>query len=518
MINSDSSPPVNKEKIDHLEPFDHLNLENLELDSQILSLLPAELVSRTKSVPVKLVGETLYVAMENPKNLEDVESLSHASGKTICRLYASSVGIQQCINKYYGSNVSRLLEGMDSAEESPLELNKSEFTPEKLQEMAKEPSLINLVNLMLLEAIEVRASDIHIEPFENDLKMRYRVDGVLVERPNPSKNMHAAIISRIKILAEMDIAECFVPQDGHIEFDSQNGKVDIRVSTIPSVYGESVVMRILERSGGLASMSELGMEISVEGAFTQCLGKSHGIILVTGPTGSGKTTTLYQALKKVYSPDRKVITIEDPVEYRLDGVVQMPVNTKRGLTFAKGLRHILRQDPDIVMIGEIRDTETADIAVRAALTGHLVLSTLHTNDAAGAVTRLIDMGIEPFLLASALEVVLAQRLIRKICSKCKQSYNANAIEKQQLENHSDTPLFKGIGCESCLQTGYSGRQGIFELLEVTPLMRPLISQCANADDLLKHATEHHVFMREDGLRKVLKGEVTLDEVMRVTQG
>ncbi len=507
-----------KDDLENIAAFDQIDLENIQLATSVLTLLPVELVNKTQAVPLKLEGEVLYVAMEDPKNIEFVEELAHVTQKSICRLYASSISIKQCILKYYGSNVSRLLEGMEPAQSGGGQQVETEFTAEKLQEMAKEPSLVNLVNLMLLEAIEVRASDVHIEPFEHELKVRYRVDGVLVERPTPPKNMHSAIISRIKILAEMDIAECFVPQDGHIEFDSQKGKVDLRISTVPSVYGESVVMRILERSGGLASMSELGMKNEVETSFSRCLNKAHGIILVTGPTGSGKTTTLYQALKKVYSPERKVITIEDPVEYRLDGIVQMPVNSKRGLTFSKGLRHILRQDPDVVMIGEIRDAETADIAVRAALTGHLVLSTLHTNDAAGAITRLLDMGIEPFLLANALEVVLAQRLIRKICPKCREVYEPTDIEREKLKKQSDLKkLFKGRGCEACLQTGYSGRQGIFELLEVTPAMRPLISQKSNADDLLKCASKEHVFMQEDGLEKVSKGEVTLDEVMRVTQ-
>ncbi len=301
------------------------------------------------------------------------------------------------------------------------EIADAEFSAAKLQEMAREPSLINLVNLIILEAIDAKASDIHIEPFEHEVKIKYRIDGLLQERSPSSKRLRAAITSRIKIMGDMNIAERFVPQDGHIEFTGRKGRVDIRVSTVPTVYGESIVMRLLDKTASLLELEELGMDpISLEG-FGLLLKKNHGIILVTGPTGCGKTTTLYASLQRIYSPTVKMITIEDPVEYQLDGINQMPVNPKRGLTFATGLRHILRHDPDIVMVGEIRDGETANIAIRAALTGHLVFSTLHTNDAPGAVTRLIDMGVEPFLLASSLEGVLAQRLVAEFAQSAKRN-------------------------------------------------------------------------------------------------
>jgi type II secretory ATPase GspE/PulE/Tfp pilus assembly ATPase PilB-like protein len=320
----------------------------------------------------------------------------------------------------------------------------------------------------------------------------------------------------------MNIAERFVPQDGHIEFAGRSGKIDIRVSTVPTIFGESVTMRILDRSASLISLEELGMHAQTLAGFNQCLNKAHGIVLVTGPTGSGKTTTLYASLNKIYTPALKIITIEDPVEYQLEGIIQMPVNPKRGLSFATGLRHILRQDPDIIMVGEIRDHETADIAVRAALTGHLVFSTLHTNDAAGAVTRLIDMGVEPFLLASSLEGVLAQRLVRTICPACKEPYAPDAGVVRSLKNSVEigpnTPLFRGRGCDECNGSGMRGRMGIFELLRITEPLRELIAARPSSEQLIKAAPDEYASMRHDGILKIVEGLTTPEEVLRVTQG
>jgi len=392
------------------------------------------------------------------------------------------------------------------------------LTASKLAEMAREPSLINLVNLIILEAIDAKASDIHIEPFEHEVKIKYRLDGLLQERSPSSKRLRAAITSRIKIMANMNIAERFVPQDGHIEFTGRKGRVDIRVSTVPTVYGESIVMRLLDKTASLLELEELGMDsISLEG-FGILLNKNHGIILVCGPTGCGKTTTLYAAMQRIYSPTVKMITIEDPVEYQLDGINQMPVNPKRGLTFATGLRHILRHDPDIVMVGEIRDGETANIAIRAALTGHLVFSTIHTNDASGAVTRLIDMGVEPFLLASSLEGVLAQRLVRKICPKCKEEYtpDENMIKMLNITD-SSLKFYHGKGCNDCNRTGYSGRKGIFELLRINSKIRELITQKAPADVISKAGSDDHISMMESGMMMVAKGLTTPDEVLRVAK-
>lgn len=509
----------------HSQPDSQITFdpESITINASLLTTIPGEVVNKYQVFPMQLQGERLTVAMADPSDLQSVEELSVITGYTIDRVQASATSISKAISKHFGSHVSRMLEGMDSSgkeDEASGDDEAEEFAPARLYELAREPSLVNLVNLILFEAIDLHASDVHIEPFEKNLKTRYRVDGVLVERAPTPKNLHPAIISRIKILAQMDIAERFVPQDGHIEFSSLTGKVDIRVSTIPTVFGESVVMRLLDRSSSIGSFEELGMDPVTLENFNKCLTKAHGIVLVTGPTGSGKTTTLYHALKQIFTPELKIITIEDPVEYQLDGIVQMPVNTRRGLSFANGLRHILRQDPDVVMVGEIRDSETADIAVRAALTGHLVFSTLHTNNAAGAITRLIDMGVEPFLLASSLVAVLAQRLVRRICPNCKE---ALAPDPALLAGFGERELpekatfYHGTGCEECLNSGLRGRLGIFELLRINEELREVIGKNPSIDAIHKRASADHVFMREDGIRKVLDGQTILEEVLRVTQ-
>ncbi|MBC8473178.1 MAG: Flp pilus assembly complex ATPase component TadA, partial [Planctomycetes bacterium] len=400
--------------------IERIDLINISISNEILTLVPAELVSKYSVLPLRFetrnhIGSSenkqspsnnklLSVAMADPFQPQVLEDLRLITGYPVRRYYAEPKDLENAIMKFYGSNVARMLDNLVPEDHMPDadDLANLDFSPAKLHELAREPSLVNLVNLIILEAIETRASDIHIEPFEHDVKIKYRVDGLLVERSPSSKRLQAAIISRIKIMADMNIAERFVPQDGHIEFAAKNGRVDIRVSTVPTVFGESIELRLLDRTASLIALHDLGMNDQCLDGFDKCLQKTHGIVLVTGPTGCGKTTTLYAAMKRIYKPSVKMITIEDPVEYQLEGINQMPVNPKRGLTFATGLRHILRHDPDIVMVGEIRDAETANIAIRAALTGHLVFSTLHTNDAPGAVTRLIDMGVEPFLLASSL--------------------------------------------------------------------------------------------------------------------
>jgi type II secretory ATPase GspE/PulE/Tfp pilus assembly ATPase PilB-like protein len=461
--------------------------------------------------------------MTDPFQPQVLEDLRLVSGYSVRRYYVDPAHMEHSILKFYGSNVARMLDDLVPAEQrTEAELDNGDYSPARLHELAREPSLVNLVNLIVLEAIEARASDVHIEPFAHQVKIKYRVDGMLVEKTPSSKRLQAAIISRIKIMASMNIAERFVPQDGHIEFAGKNGKVDIRVSTVPTIFGESVTMRILDRSASLMGLGDLGMSEQCLEGFNQCLHKAHGIVLVTGPTGSGKTTTLYASLNKIYSPALKIITIEEPVEYQLEGVIQMPVNPKRGLTFATGLRHIVRQDPDIIMVGEIRDRETADIAIRAALTGHLVFSTLHTNDAPGAVTRLTDMGVEPFLLASSLEAVLAQRLVRKLCPKCKKLYkpDENLIRSlnSSVEVEPDKKLYRGTGCNECMQSGMRGRTGIFELLRITDSLRELIAARPTTEQIVKAAPPDHISMRHDGIAKVLTGITTPEEVLRVTQG
>ena len=515
--------------------IDKVDLNDIAISKEIISLVPAELVSKYNILPLRFEkrfstentennnnSQLLAVAMTDPFQPQVIEDLRFVTGHAIRRYYADPKELEDAILKFYGSNMARMMDNLAPADQrTEEELTNGEFSPAKLQEMAREPSLVNLVNLIILEAIDARASDIHIEPFEHEVKIKYRIDGILQERTPSSKRLRAAITSRIKIMADMNIAERFVPQDGHIEFTGRKGRVDIRVSTVPTVYGESVVLRLLDKTASLLELEELGMDpVSLEG-FSHLLRKTHGIVLVTGPTGCGKTTTLYAALQKIYSPAVKMITIEDPVEYQLDGINQMPVNPKRGLTFATGLRHILRHDPDIVMVGEIRDTETANTAIRAALTGHLVFSTLHTNDAPGAITRLIDMGVEPFLLASSLEGVLAQRLVRKICPKCKESYKPDAGLIKSLNGSikvgPDTVFYRGKGCHDCGKTGMAGRKGIFELLRMTIKLRELISQKATTDNIIKAAPDDHVSMMRSGMNLVLQGVTTPEEVLRVAK-
>lgn len=517
--------------------IEKVDLNDITISKEIISLVPAELVSKYNILPLRFErrfsdenaenssnNQLLAVAMTDPFQLQVIEDLRFVTGYPVRRYIADPKEMEEAILKFYGSNVARMMDNLAPAEqitEAEEELTNGDFSPAKLQEMAREPSLVNLVNLIILEAIDARASDIHIEPFEHEVKIKYRIDGILQERTPSSKRLRAAITSRIKIMADMNIAERFVPQDGHIEFTGRKGRVDIRVSTVPTVYGESVVLRLLDKTASLLELEELGMDsVCLEG-FNHLLYKTHGIVLVTGPTGCGKTTTLYAALQKIYSPAVKMITIEDPVEYQLDGINQMPVNPKRGLTFATGLRHILRHDPDIVMVGEIRDTETANIAIRAALTGHLVFSTLHTNDAPGAITRLIDMGVEPFLLASSLEGVLAQRLIRKICPKCKESYKPDeSILKNvngSIKIGPDTKFYHGKGCHECNKSGMAGRKGIFELLRMTTRLRELISQKATTDQIIKASPKDHISMMHNGMNLAQQGITTIEEVFRVAK-
>jgi len=509
------------EALAHQAGIDKVDLTNISISGDIIGLVPAELVSKYNIMPLSEDQGRLKVAMTDPFQPQVIEDLRLVTGCSVHRYYANPKEMENAILKFYGSNVARMMDDLVPTEQRIETEENGDYSPAKLNELAREPSLVNLVNLVILEAIEARASDIHIEPFEHQVKIKYRVDGMLVERTPSSKRLQAAIISRIKIMAGMNIAERFVPQDGHIEFSGKKGRVDMRVSTVPTVFGESIELRILDRSTSMMKLHDLGMNDQCLEGFNQCLHRTHGIVLVTGPTGCGKTTTLYASLNKIYSPAVKMITIEDPVEYQLEGINQMPVNPKRGLTFATGLRHILRHDPDIVMVGEIRDRETANIAIRAALTGHLVFSTLHTNDAPGAVTRLIDMGVEPFLLASSLEAVMAQRLIRTICPKCKESYKPDEHLIKSLNGsmkiQPDTKFYHGVGCNECGQTGMSGRIGIYELLRITGTLRELIATKPSTEQIIKAAPPDHISMVNDGLTKVLEGITTPEEIFRVAK-
>lgn len=500
-----------------------VDLTEVTVGADIIALIPAELVSKYSIMPLRHIDGRLTVAMTDPFKPQVIEDLRLVTGYAIERYYADPIEMENAIMRFYGSNVARMMDDLVPVEQRVEDetFENGDYSAAKLHELAREPSLVNLVNLIILEAIEARASDIHIEPFEHEVKIKYRIDGLLMEKTPSSKRLQAAITSRIKIMADLNIAERFVPQDGHIEFMGNNGRVDIRVSTIPTVFGESVELRLLDRSASMIKLEDLGMNKQCLKGFNQCLQKTHGIVLVTGPTGCGKTTTLYSALNLIYTPAVKMITIEDPVEYQLDGINQMPVNPKRGLTFATGLKHILRHDPDIVMVGEIRDRETASIAIRAALTGHLVFSTLHTNDAPGAVTRLIDMGVEPFLLASSLEAVMAQRLLRKICPHCKEPYQPDEHLLKNLNGSATIKkgaiFYHGKGCNECNQTGMSGRTGMFEMLRITSKLRELIAAKPTTEQILKAAPSDHISMIHDGIAKILAGLTTPEEVFRVAK-
>jgi general secretion pathway protein E len=469
--------------------------------------LSERFLRQCRTFPVSLVDSTLTIAMADPLDFETIAAVRAFSGLSIQTALAAEQEILDAIDKHYGESErgSTLAEGEDEQANADLE---------HLRDMASEAPVIRLVNTMIADAIEKRASDIHIEPFEKEFRIRFRVDGVLFNQEPPPRELKAAIISRLKLMAKLNIAERRLPQDGRIKIKLLGREVDLRVSTLPTLYGESVVMRLLDRSAGdFFDLRRLGFDDHMLARMEHFTSLPHGIFLVTGPTGSGKSTTLYSALKRINLPDKKIITIEDPVEYQMDGINQIHVNPQIGLTFAAGLRHIVRQDPDVIMVGEIRDRETADIAIRAALTGHLVFSTLHTNDAPSAITRLIEMGVENYLLTSSLVAVLAQRLVRIICEQCiRPSGTTLSPDGETVQT------FRGAGCEKCNGTGYSSRVGIFEMMELDDEIRGYIMSNADASVLTQSARRNGMQnLREDGWKKIREGLTTVDEVMRVTQ-
>ena len=493
-----------------------------EVDASAVELIDPELAVRLRVLPIAIHNERLHVAMLNPNDIEAADEVSTVTSYPVTRSGMEPDIFSELMQKHYGTTAARMAEslGGDSSANST-DHNVDAIEADNILVMAEQPTLINLVNLLLLEAIQQRASDVHIEPFETELKVKYRIDGVLEEQPPPPKHLQPALIGRIKIMSSMNIAERYVPQDGHIALRFEGRKVDIRVSTVPTLYGESVVMRILDKSTMPLNFLSLGMTIEMQDKVDSLIEKPHGLVLVTGPTGSGKTTSLYAALNKLYDPRKKIITIEDPVEYELNGINQIPVNPKRGLTFASGLRSILRQDPDIIFVGEIRDGDTADIAIRSALTGHLIFSTIHTNDAVSSIGRLVDMGVEPYLVASVLEGAIAQRLGRRICDDCKEqvplsedlSHRLTAAERSLFS----AGMWEGKGCKKCSNSGFRSRVGFFELLSVTPALRSAISENKNSTELTGTLPESHITMREDAIAKAVKGITTIGEVLRATQ-
>ncbi len=496
----------------------------VEAETLAIDCLRADEAVRLGVVPLRIEDGRLFVAMLDPLDAESADEVATLTGMTVRREGMERPAFMDLMRTHYGTTASKMadaLAGEADAESEDIEHNLDAIEADDIHRMAEEPTLINLVNLILLEAIQQRASDVHVEPFENQLTVRYRVDGVLQVQDPPPKHLQPALIGRIKIMSGMNIAERYIPQDGKISLRFEGRKVDIRVSTVPTLYGESVVMRILDKSSLALELDALGMKPSVQNTLDSLLSKPHGMFLVTGPTGSGKTTTLYASLKRIYDPQKKIITVEDPVEYELEGINQIPVNPKRGLDFAAGLRHILRQDPDIVLVGEIRDGETADIAIRSALTGHLILSTLHTNDAPSSVGRLVDMGVEPYLVASVLEGLLAQRLGRRICQDCKRQIPMDEdISHRITEQEKD--LFKGMtwegaGCEKCSQSGYRGRIGYYEILKVNARSRKAIADNIPVAEFKRIIADDMRTMRQDGMDRASEGLTTIAEVLRATQ-
>jgi len=468
--------------------------------------------------PIAVEGGLLTVATADPLNPMIVDDLRQSTGLDVRIVVSPGEGILEAIDRTYdgaATPLQRIVEGLEE-ERGP----EGEEDVNHLRDMAFEAPVIRLVNLLVESAIAAEASDIHIEPFEDTLRVRYRIDGILFDQESPPRRLRDAVTSRIKLMAEMNIAERRLPQDGRIRVSLHGRRVDIRVSTIPTVHGESIVMRLLDRASVFLPLEKLGFGSDTLKHFEALIQRPHGILLVTGPTGSGKTTTLYAALEKINSPDRKILTVEDPVEYQLKGVNQIPVKPKIGLSFATGLRHIVRQDPDVILVGEIRDLETVDIAIQAALTGHMVFSTLHTNDAPGAIPRLQDMGAEPYLIASVLEGVLAQRLVRRICQVCRapETPSAADIEALGVEAPPGVTLYRGLGCDECRNTGYRGRTAIYELFTITEDVRSLILRRASSREIRRLAVEAGMTtLRMDGWSRACEGVTTVEEVLRVTQ-
>ncbi len=499
----------------------YVELENFVPPRELLAAFPVRVLVRHHLVPIEERDGMVVVAASRISDTSGLDELRLVCGRDLTLALAPVEEIDRCLKRVLGVGADTL-QTLSAAKDELQVIDSDQDDDLDLSHAAQDASIIKFVNQILGEAIDLRATDVHIEPFEQQLRLRYRIDGVLQEASVPPSvtRFHAAIVSRLKILSHLDIAEKRLPQDGRIKLKVAGREIDIRVSIIPMIHGEAVVLRILDRGDAALGTEHVGMAARDRAYFDEILEMPHGIVLVTGPTGSGKTTTLYAALSKINDVERKIITIEDPVEYQLRGVNQIQLKSKSGLTFGAGLRAILRHDPDVVLVGEIRDKETAEIAVQASLTGHLVFSTLHTNDAPGAATRLIDMGIEPYLVASSLEVVVAQRLVRVICKHCKQEMTESetTLLRQKFGDLVPPKLFKGVGCRECQGTGYRGRQGIFEMMAVSNEVRSLIMDRSPAHELRKVAVREGMrSLREDGWRIIRDGRTTIDEVMRNTK-
>jgi len=499
-----------------------VDLAEKEIAPEILRLIPSGLARLHRALPIGISGNTLSVALVDPLDLRAAEDLRFALGKDVDVVVAPAEQIEDRIKQFYGTDTSSMEEILKQLGEAGglLQLREGDETA-AVEAEANATPIIRFVDLILYQAIQDRASDIHFEPFENEFKIRYRVDGALYEMSPPPRHLALPVISRVKVMANMNIAERRLPQDGRIQKNIAGRHIDLRVSTLPTQFGESLVLRVLDRSTVNLDLEMLGMPDYIHEYLLELIQRPNGIFIATGPTGSGKTTTLYSCLRKINTIDSKLLTAEEPVEYDLEGIVQVPVNEAIGLTFARVLRSFLRQDPDRIMVGETRDLETAQIAIQASLTGHLVFTTLHTNDAAGAVTRLIDMGVEPFLISSTLEAVLGQRLLRSICRQCRAAYQPNEalLEEAGISRRDigEKQFYYGKGCDACNNTGYKGRKGIYELMKITDPLGELINERAPTVTLKQKAIElGMVTLRQDGLRSIFAGDTTIEEVLKYT--
>jgi type IV pilus assembly protein PilB len=501
-----------------------VRLDEVEFTPEVLEAIPAATARMYQCLPVAVYGNTVRVALADPLNASVVDELGFSIGKEVQLVVADPAQVGKLIEKHYPQEVGGLgdvLKELGYDEDLAKEVAQASAGTIDLANLASEAPIIKFVNLVLMQAIQDRASDIHFEPFEDEFKIRYRVDGALYEMAPPPKHLALPVISRIKVMANLDIAERRLPQDGRISMVIAGRQVDLRVSCLPTQFGESVVLRVLDRSALQLELENLGFPKFIYDYVSQVIQQPNGIFVVTGPTGCGKTTTLYSCLRRINTIDSKLLTVEDPVEFDIEGIMQVPVNEAVGMTFAKALRAFLRQDPDIIMLGEMRDLETSQVAIQASLTGHLVLSTLHTNDAPGAVTRLIDMGVEPFLISSTLLAVLAQRLVRTICKKCRTPFEPTEAQLAMLNlsphDLGDKVFYYGRGCKDCNDTGYRGRKGIFELLPITEPIRLLINERAPTVVIRQKAVElGMVTLREDGLRSIFDGDTTVEEVLKYT--
>ncbi|MBK9473214.1 MAG: type IV-A pilus assembly ATPase PilB [bacterium] len=492
-----------------------VDLQKADIATECLDLIPADVAAKFQVLPIARRGRVLTVAMANPSNIFAIDDIKFITGLDVQPAVAGEMAIKKAIDKYYATtdSLASIMEGM----EDDIELVADNDDDDISGAEGQHAPVVKLVNTLLAEAVKMGASDIHIEPYEKNLRVRYRVDGVLQEVMEPPVKLRNAIISRLKIMADLDIAERRIPQDGRIKLKVLTKKIDLRVSTLPCIFGEKVVMRILDKGNLNLDLADFGMERKAIDDIYKAISQPFGMVLVTGPTGSGKTTTLYSCLSKLNRPETNIMTAEDPVEYNIEGINQVQVRDEVGLTFASALKAFLRQDPNIIMVGEIRDLETGGIATKAALTGHLVLSTLHTNDAPSTINRMIDMGIEPFLVASSTLLIAAQRLVRRICKNCKEEMRLSEEALTDVGLPPGTPVFHGRGCDHCSGTGYAGRQGLYEIMPITSELRELILDRASTTELRRMAVSQGMLtLRQDGLIKVRKGVTTIEEILRET--